>query len=811
MQEEMQPPAALEADEVAVIDMPEFVVPPQPVAALASLPEPETANARVPPISQYIMPPSAGISPLSPISSALMAAAQKGGEEGSVRDPDYLKLAQHLLQPGAGFRLSSVLALSSYLGMSRLTLAPKLCRLLCAHFVFAKLSRHLVEQAFTSKFPKEALVFYLDYASYDETPLKTSIKGDRSVLEVGMGDAEEPGLPSEPDAGLPTTLTSSLWSQAVVCKILQTQCKYGMVVKLPNHFLHFFASFPAPLQLLERNTSEVLKQALTQNLGVSSWSRAFHAKSRLVCVDKAGSNAKAERGMLTDRQEGWSSGLFACEVHITSNIFKKTYQQLMPQHVTGMLRTALSLRSGAALGLFRRCLAATINQKLVLLAGSPARGALEHKQACMEIFLTDVSSSLLQRVIVASLPNGDWRRRDRVEFYYGTSEAPSRSSTVRLLSSGLCFALIAHKPSLWPQHRWTGADVALDELSRLEMVHGLLGSTYTMFMEKFTAGETVHEDMLQEPPLPPPPPRQAAVLEGESGQGLAPPAQLPSIAEEPLAAAAGDEAIPEEQRSAALHAQDRRVAQEWLAQRPFGSLVIMRLTMQPLTQMLHGQFAVVSEDFELEQRSKLAQTLLDQTPVQGCGRSFMLTEAAKGTLETGFFTQVLELWRNVKVWEVIDSNEVTVATNVLIFTLLARQASLVEELLASPHRQPPYSIFQLLDSKETAVQLEQLRPCELDGSTQHLLQTFGSFRSEELWHSLYMEAQVCATNISRVEAKHASVRRLMHHRSVQTWSLQAADASAEFLAQGFRRSVSSPLYKKEATASHTTKLRKVLE
>ena len=34
------------------------------------------------------------------------------------------------------------------------------------------------------------------------------------------------------------------------------------------------------------------------------------------------------------------------------------------------------------------------------------------------------------------------------------------------------------KPNLWSRHRWTGADVAVDELARNEAVHGLLTATY---------------------------------------------------------------------------------------------------------------------------------------------------------------------------------------------------------------------------------------------------------------------------------------------------------------------------------------------
>ena len=171
----------------------------------------------------------------------------------------------------------------------------------------------------------------------------------------------------------------------------------------------------------------------------------------------------------------------------------------------------------------------------------------------------------------------------------------------------------------------------------------------------------------------------------------------------------------------------------------------------------------------------------------------MLTEAAEGAQEQKFFQQTMELWENEAIWAIIDTDKICVQTNVLIFTLLARQASLVEQLLAAMHRKPPYSAFRLLNNRETVHDLQNVRLCEMDSGTRQLLELYGGWEGDDLWHSLHLKAQVCSTNISPVESKHASVRRLLTQRSVQTWSLQASSASAEFLAQTMRRSLRSPM------------------
>ena len=158
----------------------------------APLPPNLAAELRVPDMPKFMVPAVEGLTPLSPTTTALLAAVQRAKEEESHQDGDYLKLAQHLFHTGSSFHLSSTVALAAQLGINRYALAPKLCRLMCAHQVLAKMNRNLFEQAVTSRFPSNALVFYLDYASYDETPLKASLKGEHEPGGTTRTSGAEP-------------------------------------------------------------------------------------------------------------------------------------------------------------------------------------------------------------------------------------------------------------------------------------------------------------------------------------------------------------------------------------------------------------------------------------------------------------------------------------------------------------------------------------------------------------------------------------------------------------------------------------------
>ena len=118
-----------------------------------------------------------------------------------------------------------------------------------------------------------------------------------------------------------------------------------------------------------------------------------------------------------------------------------------------------------------------------MLAGSAPESAKAHCRVCMDLFSSVCSTAAVQRVLVAALPNGNWKNLEQVEFYVGASTTLSRKAIEHLHLSGLTYALCGHRPHIFPRHGWTGADKATSDLSKLERIHGLLTHTYTAFVD----------------------------------------------------------------------------------------------------------------------------------------------------------------------------------------------------------------------------------------------------------------------------------------------------------------------------------------
>ena len=214
-----------------------------------------------------------------------------------------------------------------------------------------------------TRFAPDDLPCYIDFALFDETPMRTSQKGDGScsaklVAGAGQGSSDKDLM----ELAYAASLDDAVRSQGVSLKFLQTRQKYGMLLQCQSGLLAVFGNANAPLQIVERTTAQVLKQTLLQNSSMSVWANQFPVKVRASCTDKAPENSLAERGLLAERDEGWLYCHSDCEVHLTSTCVKKTYQSLLPDQISGLIRTALSLQKGGTLTLFRQALKSVIRR-----------------------------------------------------------------------------------------------------------------------------------------------------------------------------------------------------------------------------------------------------------------------------------------------------------------------------------------------------------------------------------------------------------------------------------------------------------------
>ena len=83
-------------------------------------------------------------------------------------------------------------------------------------------------------------------------------------------------------------------------------------------------------------------------------------------------------------------------------------------------------------------------------------------------------------VMLLAGANGDWRLHDKLEFVWEPAwgQPPSASTLKQHMANCILDTLLAHRPRLWPRHRWTGFKAAVYDLLLLEAVHGLLTPSY---------------------------------------------------------------------------------------------------------------------------------------------------------------------------------------------------------------------------------------------------------------------------------------------------------------------------------------------
>eukprot|EP00971_Amphidinium_carterae_P328104 6459822-Amphidinium_carterae.1 len=125
----------------------------------------------------------------------------------------------------------------------------------------------------------------------------------------------------------------------------------------------------------------------------------------------------------------------------------------------------------------------------------------------------------------------------------------------------------------------------------------------------------------------------------------------------------------------------------------------------------------------------------------------------------------------------------------------SRAGAIMWQIYAHPHQVFPYKTFKVLADASIGAVIHSMLACVLDGWTSELCKHYNVQNlPDELMHILGVSAMQQATDIGHIEANHASVRRQVTMRSIQTWVSGAVGASTHWLLQRHRK-MSAPLKK----------------
>eukprot|EP00971_Amphidinium_carterae_P352130 6492445-Amphidinium_carterae.1 len=770
------------------------------------LPHPDRALYMVPDMRRSIVQSAHGHKLLPAISSAFQACVQRCSVEHV--DSDYLALFQDFVADGANFHHNSVVVRAEKLGICKSNLEKKVMRLAAGQLLYSKMQRYLLESALVTSMHAGQLLAYVESCSYDETPLKTMVL-DAGKMVASLASYHQRHLKASSETLASCSLT--LKNDSSSTKILQIRQGFAMVMKLPMGFVKIYGETPCALQAMQKGTSEVLKESLFRVAATSPASEQFALKTRAVSSDQFKGNLRAGTGIHESRGHRWQHLATYCEIHATSRAFHKTFDTNVPEHITGLIRCALSLRVGGAMTSFRQSLREIISERVHIYYGRASDTARMHRHHCLSLFLDGSSNALLHRYLLSALPNGDWRCTSEVQVFLpiDMQHKVVKKDLVATLTDGLLMALTSRKPALFVRHRWSGCDQAVNELAILEACHGLLSACYAKFLQKLTrkGGSTASASSSK--------PANEEYPNSNQALSMDMPWTLPNVddarpvpevphdhPDEPAQAQDVMEQC-ERSRSAAENAKDKQYADQWLQSSPFSFLVLIRLSMQPLLELFNKQFLVSSEGWEREQQALAAQARM--TSQTRPARQWMMTVAAQHILEDGYFKKLQHIFLDSPIWTLVAEKDITVSLNALAFRLLAKQGSLIYEDIMRPHKRFPYKLFTLLHNPEKAALLAAEKECLLDNFSKALLHKYPGYDGEELLQVLEAHAQKCSTSTSGIEARHGSIRRVLLTRSAQTHTMPFADLSAEWLLTQLRR---AKLLSKPMTASAKIRAKK---
>ena len=674
---------------------------------------------------------------------------------------------------------------SEGLGTTRKTLTSTLTRI-AAGAIFAERSAQRGFEAFVAaRIPEADRISYVECARYDETPMSASMKirCGLAVEEPEPAAGESAVVPSASDRALANLL--SKWQtklRSSPLKILQSENTYGMLVRVGGQFVTLLSSALCPLQVLRSTKGHDLAEAQGRVSAVSPVSPSFAEKCRAACLDKASSNAPAERTVVGRRGPDWKSSLLPCGVHITATCHTRTFSHLeLKRDVSGLLNIALSVRDGTRFTLFQDCLRDVVQERIEILAGRPSAAAVHYRRTIMRMFVPKTGHHDVSTMLLSSLPNGDWRNSERVEFFPDVGPAElrgmSREDVGAFVAEGCLVALCHAQFHIYPRSRWTGADVAVSELGLLASVHNLLQLTFEEFCKRIDApGSSVRDEGNAEAEEP-----LAEVAPG-AAEGTASDGALQVVVAGSIPAP-DEAAIASGHSSAEDRAKFRGFARQYLRLPHLGRVMLLRVAMEPLRELLAAQFYINSERWEQEQQG-LVVGAFGEVPKTYAGRDYKMTVAASGAMEEQVFARLKFLFAvGPDFWGVVPNSSCTVAFRSLTFRTLARTGCLVEELIGTLHRGFPFRMFRLLMGEELWADFKGVPPCLLDAWSSSVVERYRHLESpsDELMALLQFHARIRSIDISSIEARHAAVRRLLEARSVQTHRMSFADASTNLV------------------------------
>eukprot|EP00971_Amphidinium_carterae_P094856 1876963-Amphidinium_carterae.1 len=501
----------------------------------------------------------------SPLMDFLLPLTAEALTETSELDQVVLHVAKFYLSASEYSVVSSV-AMGKLLGADPWSISGRKSRL--ASFLFAQqiLMKHRLEEVVSSIVARPMLHMYLDWSSYDETPMKLRLKDPTVVSSAcNIVPAHQAGLASF-NAGAHVVLGHH--GQAVI----------------PRSF-----------------RQEVALACYGNNSLVSKFADDYGIKLRSVCTDRAPSNKRAEV-FLANARPRWNSLQFACDIHGLAICHKRAFSDLLSSTIRGMLHCALALRFQHCWQKFKMALVAEIGSRHVVRVAELPPDAHQYQKTLLMLFFEGSGHAVQHCVTLLSACSGDWRK-DVLEVVVLEGERqPSNAEIKQSVLKAL-------------------TDVFLRELAGT----CLLCTSYTTCMAMMSRGvhATSPEEMGVDEGL------EAELMTSHAGRdeldadaygfggGHLQGSEMEQALHGPFTVIEGSPEITPT-AVADANSKDRSLATAWLSSDPVSFMVTMIIALRPLDKLFVTHFKLASEAWELKEQACVAKTLLQGQVPAGC-------------------------------------------------------------------------------------------------------------------------------------------------------------------------------------------------
>ncbi|CAK0788085.1 unnamed protein product [Prorocentrum cordatum] len=623
--------------------------------------------------------------------------------------------------------------------------------------------------------PKENLLHYVEAVKYDETPMKLSVNDSfqaRGRGAVGSSDQQQVAvyhMDRSRQWGKPKL-------ERTVIKLLQSSSRFGYLLRTnAGEYVGIVGASIAPLQWLDRNTGECLREAdQRRTTAVGRAAKDFACKTRVSVLDGAGPDARCEAQVGVDRRgDGWGKIGFTCSTHCLANVFTHTFD-LTGSDVSSQINFALAVNEGSGFSSFCRIFRAVVQRRIRIRRGRPPPEATPRKRHLLCLSLARGSRLIEKKTALHHLPNGDWRDREHVDIWIPEGIDIDESEIKKSVSEALEVVLLGARFTRWPRSRWAGSDVAMDEFILLDGIHGLGSAVWAIWAKEMARGSKRRPRLGDGGALPAAAAGPAAADGGEGG------------AAEAAAASGGDGQGHGDFNAKRLgNEYHRSTAEDWMDTSPLDRVVIIRQVLEPLRRTMDWHLEVGGKHWEIKQRGMVVQAE-SKGAASSTSRTWPIVEAALGTPARVFQAAWDPLFREHVLWkDLVQPSAMTRKARALAFKLLSRSECQVREAFTHRHSLLPTRTFAMIVDPAVAQEVSDLQDCRMDSWTKDFVlrhkDADGGLSNPAAIAVLNLLAATIDLDIKAIESHHASIRRRLMVRGVQTHSATFAESSAEWV------------------------------